>query len=429
LYGWREARRTFSALLPFVCRQAGNSSGPSAFFMEDSMGFHQQKHRKKKPARRRNTSRSGVQKRGAQPSTLENLPVGTLDPVFRRFIAREVQIQKETIASARKTGKHVALALGLSLIHQNAWRCCERISLSAGVVEMLDDICYDPKPHNLPENSSFHLRTPAWIKIEEEQFTPFYEYLGHKVRGIFILDSCSPANLALLKQQARFAHDPALDRAFAVLRDVVSVQMVGEDGTILFDLDFDQARRQWSLAPDHVCPYGECVSTNLSLHRCWRCNAARDLFSQWVAICMLALDGWFRQIEVEESAPGPSSLPRTPGPGEHHRPLTRVVRTIDVSVRSVCQADDEAEPLSSHASRGSWVERAKAQDPGLVKKEERQVPERKRTLRSPRYANYIQKHGTNIVTVKAHTRTIPLLNLPRTTRARARRYGDSEPKS
>src|SRR5205807_5277582 len=111
-------------------------SGLSAFFMEVSMGFQQPKHRKKKSAHQRTKPRIGSQKQGPQSAALEKLPVVTNDPVFRRFIARQEQIQNETIAEARKTGKHVTLVLGLSLIHQTAWRRCEHICLSSGVVEM-----------------------------------------------------------------------------------------------------------------------------------------------------------------------------------------------------------------------------------------------------------------------------------------------------
>ncbi len=392
------------------------------------MGFQQQKHRKKKPARQRNKGSNGSQKPGStsqSQAVLEKVPVVTNDPVFRNFMARQAQIQDEAIAAARKAGKHIALALGISQICQHAWRYCEHIRLSPGVIEMLDDIRYNQEPHNLPENlSSVPLRMPAWIKIEEERYTPFYEYLEYKVRGVFILASCSETNLALLKQQARFAHDRALDHAFALLRDVVSVHLIGEDGNILFDLDFNQVSHQWSLATDHACPYGECVRTGLRFKPCDRCEMALDLFSQWLPICMLALAGWFRQIELEEADPSPASQPRTPGSGTRNRPLTRVVRTIDVSVRPVRRTDDDAEHRSPHASRGSWMERARKQGSDLVKDEERQVPERTRTLKHPRYQRYIEKHG-NKVTVKAHTRTVHSLNLPRTTHARAKRYDDA----
>ncbi|HEU5373927.1 MAG TPA: hypothetical protein VFV38_00665, partial [Ktedonobacteraceae bacterium] len=297
-------------------------------------------------------------------AALEKLPpVVTNDPVFLRFIARQEQTQDETIAEARKAGKHAVLALGISQIHQHAWRSCEHIRLSPGVIEMLDDIRYDQEPHNLPDLSSVPLRMPAWIKVEEEHFTPFYEYLGleYKIRGVFILAACSEANLALLKQQARFARDRALDHAFAPLRDVVSVHLVGEDGNILFDLDFDQASRQWSFAADHVCPYGECaLNTDLSLTSCLRCEMVLHFFPQWLPISMLALSGWFRQIEIVEPIPDSSPLPHAPGSGEAYRPLARVVRTIDVSVRQVCRSDDEGETTSPHASCGSWVERARA---------------------------------------------------------------------
>jgi hypothetical protein len=209
------------------------------------------------------------------------------------------------------------------------------------------------------------------------------------------------------------------------MRDVVSVHLVGEDGAILFDLDFNQVSHQWSFSADHVCPYGECtIGIDLSLKPCDRCEMALYFFPQWLSITMLALTGWFRQIELEEVDSRPSSQPHGQGSGVRNRPLTRVVRTIDVSVRPVRQTDDSADHSSPHASRGSWVERAREQDPDLVKDEERQVPERTRTLRHPRYQAYIEKHG-NKVTVKAHTRTIHLLNLPRTTNARAKRYGDA----
>lgn len=390
------------------------------------MKFQQQKHRKK-PDHQRNKRRHGPQKQSASRASPEKAPIVTNDPVFRSFMARQEQIQDETLAAARQAGKHVALALGISLIYQHSWHHCEHIRLSPGVIEMLDDVCYNQEPHNLPDLSSVPLRTPAWIKIEEEQYPPFYEYLGlkYKVRGVFILAPCSEANLALLKQQARFARDRALDHAFAPLRDVVSVHLVGETGAILFDLDFNQVSRRWSFAADHLCPYGECaIGFDLSLKPCERCEMALERFSQWLPICMLALTGWFRQIELEEAESGFSSPLRMQGPDVRNRPPTRMVRTIDVSVRPVRRTDDEGERSSPHASRGSWVERAREQDPDRVKDEERQVPERTRTLKHPRYRAYIEKHG-NKVTVKAHTRTVHLLNLPRTTNAQAKRYGDA----
>jgi hypothetical protein len=101
---------------------------------------------------------------------------------------------------------------------------------------------------------------------------------------------------------------------------------------------------------------------------------------------------------------------------------------VKSTVRKPRQADEEEAEASTGASRGSWVEKARAIDPTLIKKEEREVPERKRTLKHSRYKKYIEQHGTNEVTVRAHTRSVPLLNVSRTTRARARRYDNSEPK-
>jgi hypothetical protein len=62
-------------------------------------------------------------------------------------------------------------------------------------------------------------------------------------------------------------------------------------------------------------------------------------------------------------------------------------------------------------------------DPDLVKDNVRDIPERERKLSSPHYDNYIKKHGTNIVKVKAHKKSFPMLNdHNRVTRAKAKRY-------
>jgi hypothetical protein len=99
-----------------------------------------------------------------------------------------------------------------------------------------------------------------------------------------------------------------------------------------------------------------------------------------------------------------------------------VVRTIDISVKPARSVQDDRQEMSSD-SRGSWIKKAEAIDPNLVLHDVRTVPERERTLTHPRYAKYIEKHGTNKVIVKAHTKSFPMRSDPdRVTRAKAKRY-------
>lgn len=393
------------------------------------MRFRQSKQNNKKRSHKRKPQRAGspAQTEPATLAPIERYPALPDDPVFKVFFAQQQHIYDLVAAAAGKQlNREVAINHGLALIHLIAMRRCEHILLSPGVIEMLDDIFHDPGPYGLSENPSFHLPAPAWIKIEEANFTPFYEYLDCKVRGIFILDVFSSANLALFKQQAFARSLTSTDyRAFALLRDYVTLKLIGENGACLFRLEFQRSTHQWFLTGEHRCPYHACVVVaGQGRKPCERCEMALDLFSRWIPICMLALSGKFRQIELESNPRAFSQQKQ--GPGEKKQPLVRVVRTIDVSVRPARHTGEEEEDTSIVSPRGSWVERAKAIDPNRVKTEERDVPERKRTLSYPRYAKYIAKHGINEVTVRAHTRTIPLLNLPRTTRARAKRYDDPE---
>jgi hypothetical protein len=297
------------------------------------MGFSRKKYSQKKRSRKHRAQKADSRVQAhEQYAPLERHPALPVDPLFDLFLAQQEQTHNQTLAKIKPTSKEYAIAHSISLIHRASWRQCERIFLSPGVTCMLDEILHDPEPYGLSEHFTYHLPSPAWIKIEEEVYTPFYEFLDYKVRGIFILKVFTPGNLALLKKQ-RFARSllPTLDRAFTALRDFVTVQFVDAQGACLFKLEFQQSPQIWRIAGEHRCPYHACVVVAGRCHQpCSRCEAALDLFSRWFPICMLALQGRFRQIELENN---PKAMPkRGSASGKTSAPPIRIVRTIDVSV-------------------------------------------------------------------------------------------------
>jgi hypothetical protein len=84
----------------------------------------------------------------------------------------------------------------------------------------------------------------------------------------------------------------------------------------------------------------------------------------------------------------------------------RIVRHIDIA------APPKIHSKQTEMHRGSWVEALTTIDPSLVDFDEREIPERTRTLHNPRFAKYIEEHGTNQVKVRPHHRTVLCAVIP-----------------
>ena len=166
---------------------------------------------------------------------------------------------------------------------------------------------------------------------------------------------------------------------------------------------------------------------------CQRCQEALSLFSVWLLLLRVSLQGVFRKPDGEVFVQRVRRCERKKDNPKKKQVINierrfHIVRTIDISVKAPKPAHEEDEQEVQAMPRGSWLKKAEERNPDLVSYEVRVIPERERTLSHPRYANYIKKHGTNKVKVKAHSRSFPLLNDPlRVTRVRARRYEKTSP--
>jgi hypothetical protein len=102
----------------------------------------------------------------------------------------------------------------------------------------------------------------------------------------------------------------------------------------------------------------------------------------------------------------------------------RVVRSIDITTAP------EQTKAESAGLRGSWVEALASINPALIFYDEREIPLSVRTLKHPRYAKYIEQHGTNQVEVRPHIKHIPMRADPKAmTRVTAETHQKNTPET
>jgi hypothetical protein len=372
--------------------------------------------------------------RGYTPSTFH--------PVFDQYVAEYRKAQDKNIADFRVHGtpEQLYAAQVAAMVNRRSLARCEFAILYESAIAMLDDIVHFPERYAIPDARS-HFKPPSfplWIEIDDIQVPPFYEALGIKVRGLFLDNAYTEDKRQEAEKIVPRSQHHVIENVFANLRGIHYLDLVRADGQVLFGFAYLAKTQEWLIPSWHDCPYGDCIQMEGEpARRCQCCKDALSLFSFWLPVAWVSFQGVFREEDAEVLVQRTTRREKKASNPKKKRSVTEerhfhVVRTIDISVKPPKADRDEGEGATretGESSRGSWVERAKAIDPDLVKHDVRKIPERERTLSLPRYAKYIQEHGTNKVKVKAHTKSFPMLNdSNRVTRVKAKRY-DRKPKT
>jgi hypothetical protein len=269
--------------------------------------------------------------------------------------------------------------------------------------------------------------------------------------AIFVFSASDGTLFRQFAQQQPGLSAPVLKHLEATLftpeKDRLIINAINTQGSITWGMSLplhqhagDQSQPQhewfapfWTTCPTKACqwlPLREGTNVTFRYMPCEICQEAQFFFASWVASAWRSLQGLYRKgddgqnlfdmfreeqiIRFASSHPNlkddHSSNPRTPPRialwREHQY---QVVRHIDIATPPAHFSREQ--PSTDNGS--SWVDTLRSIDPQLVVEEEREVPQRTRRLRHPRYAKYRQEHGTDQVEVRAHTKTVLLRNDPR----------------
>ncbi len=288
-------------------------------------------------------------------------------------------------------------------------------------------------------------REHLWIAFAEPIQTP----VCAETAALFVFSAADPSLLRELAQQVRMPSHTlkTLERTlYTPEKQRVSLGVVNRAGAIVWAISLRtdthgqprDTEAAWSAPAWYTCPSQQChLHAEGVATLCETCAAARTFVWTWFVAAWQSLVGLYRIKPGEDSFLGRIGEERI---GRLTRPMLqpdgsgamcrvdfeyryRIVRSIDIAdapIPSETKTNDQ---------RGSWVEVLSSIDPALVFYDEREVPLRTRTLRHPRYAKYIEQHGTNQVEVRPHTRRVPMRADPKAmTQVTAKRYQKDTPK-
>ncbi|GHP00808.1 hypothetical protein KSF_108550 [Reticulibacter mediterranei] len=359
---------------------------------------------------------------------IQDLPLVERCILRQRLLARE-EYQKSYPPSQLAFWR-MLLPLALEQSRKFIWRP-EAVALTEEQRQHLDEGKVSVRMPRFPD---VHL----WFEFA----TPIETCVAADTAAIFLFAADDPE---LMK---RFARQTALS-AYALnfvqrtyyrpARHFLALNVINHDGEIVWAMKLPEGSRrekhveaEMSLStPD----WFGCASVSCQFHRepiwsptaqerrlpCAACMRAYDFFSTWMVSAWKGLLGVHR-------TPG-NVLEQLGSIGEmHHETTTSIRPGIDeASLRRTLALEhqyrivrhiDIAAPPKIHSKqtethRGSWIDALTAIDPALVDFDEREVPERTRTLHDPRFAKYIAEHGTNQVKVRPHHRTVPMRSDPK----------------
>jgi hypothetical protein len=260
-------------------------------------------------------------------------------------------------------------------------------------------------------------REHLWIEFTEPCETPVCPDMA----ALFIFSASEPLLYREFAQQIQMSSRAlkALERNFyAPEQHKVTFNIVNRAGIVKWAISLKHnAQGAWSAPAWYICPSKECqLHTEGASTLCDTCTAARTFVWTWLTAAWQSLLGLYRAKPGDEHSleavgvehierlsrvmPGPSGSDTMSNVDIEYR--YRVVRDIDIA-----DAPPPIEPKGA-AQRGSWVEALSSIDPALVFYDEREIPLRTRTLRHPRYAKYIEQHGTNQIEVRPHIKHVPM---------------------
>lgn len=74
--------------------------------------------------------------------------------------------------------------------------------------------------------------------------------------------------------------------------------------TSVFSLDYFPSRKQWSLKPQHVCPFEQCqhIPATNTLMPCEQCKTLATWFAVLLGTYILADQGFFREVAVSDES-------------------------------------------------------------------------------------------------------------------------------
>jgi hypothetical protein len=360
---------------------------------------------------------------------IHDLPLVERCILRQRFLARE-EYQKSYPPSQLAFWR-MLLPLALEQSRKFIWRP-EAVALTEERRSQMDEA---PGSVRLPRFPCAHL----WFEFA----IPIETCVAADAAAIFLFAADDPD---LIK---RFARQTALS-AYALSyvqrtyyqpsRHFFALNVVNHDGEIVWAMKLpvgagrekhDETGKIWQ-TPD----WFDCSSVSCQFYRgptsspmpqerrlpCTDCMRAHDFFSSWMVSAWKGLLGLHR-------TPG-NVLEQLGTIGEMHRETITGIRpgideasllrklALEHQYRIVRHIDIAAPPQKSRSKepkthRGSWVDALSAIDSELVDFDEREIPERTRTLHDPRFAKYIEEHGTNQVKVRPHHRTVPIRSDPK----------------
>jgi hypothetical protein len=283
-----------------------------------------------------------------------------------------------------------------------------------------------------------------WIEFKEPIATP----VCPNTAALLVFSATDPSLFREFAQQVRMSSHAlkSLERShYLPERQRVTLNVVDSTGEIVWAISLNRegqnqkGQNLWSAPVWYTCPRPQChLHNNEVLSLCETCTDTRTFIWTWLLAAWQSLLGFYRSkagadplfetLGKEHIERLTRSIPESHGnEGMYHTDLEyryRVVRSIDIA------AVPERMQVESKSQRGSWVEALASINPALVFYDEREIPLSTRTLRHPRYARYIEQHGTNQVEVRPHTKHIPMRADPKamtkvTTKKRQRKNQES----
>jgi hypothetical protein len=278
--------------------------------------------------------------------------------------------------------------------------------------------------------------THLWIQFEAPIATP----ICPETAALFLCVGSDTALFSQVAQQLRTSSQTLkiLHRdLYQPEQHMVTLNIFNSRGSLVWTIGLDTRIQRgtnyigntwiapsWYICPAHACQFSPKSSSSTTASQrqvvCPQCEAAQAFFSSWLAATWQSLRGTYREKRTETSLLETlgevqverrmrSELPIqdrqavTKIEVEHHY---RVVRHIDIVSTPPPRSPQDP------GFQGSWLEALLSIDPDLVTFDEREIPLQTRTLRHPRYARYIEQHGTNQVEVRPHRKRVPMRTDP-----------------